>query len=127
MPQGGRRETIRRLLIGGGLGALAPLGTIRVGSYAVAAAIGIASAILAWIFGESSTTTRVTGRNTPGTTSRRASAGRDRHLLVVGGCNGGPVSTPPEDDETYECRPEEEHMDQEPPDDRVRAELGAAH
>ncbi len=49
MPQGESQGILRRLLICGGLGALAPLGTIKVGSSAVAAIVGIACAIFAWI------------------------------------------------------------------------------
>ena len=44
-----RSGLVRRLLVCLGLGALAPLGSIRVGSFGAAAVVGLTCAIIAWI------------------------------------------------------------------------------
>ncbi len=49
MATSGRTTRIRRLLVCLGVGALAPLGSINVGSFAAAAVVGVVLAIIAWI------------------------------------------------------------------------------
>ncbi len=49
MPSGPRRTPFRRLLVCAGLGVLAPLGSIKVGSFVAAAVVGVVLAVIAWI------------------------------------------------------------------------------
>ena len=49
MSSGARTRPVRRLLVCLGVGALAPLGSISVGSFAAAAVVGLVLAVIAWI------------------------------------------------------------------------------
>lgn len=49
MSSGASNRSVRRLLVCLGVGALAPLGSISVGSFAAAALVGLVLAIIAWI------------------------------------------------------------------------------
>lgn len=49
MARGARAWPVRRLLVCLGVGALAPLGSIRVGSFPAAAVVGLVLAIIAWM------------------------------------------------------------------------------
>ncbi len=45
----GASRSVRRLLVCFGIGALAPLGSISVGSFTAAVVVGLVLAIIAWI------------------------------------------------------------------------------
>ena len=49
MSSGARTPSIRRLLVCLGVGALAPLGSISVGSFPAAVVVGLVLAVIAWI------------------------------------------------------------------------------
>jgi hypothetical protein len=49
MPSSTRWNAVRRLSVCVGLGVLAPLGSIKVGSFAAATVVGVVLAVIAWI------------------------------------------------------------------------------
>lgn len=49
MSSGDRTRSVRRVLVCLGVGALAPLGSISVGTFTAAVVVGLVLAIIAWI------------------------------------------------------------------------------